>query len=69
VEEHGSQTNHHFTNIGQLEFVTKNSFKIYRRIIVVLVKILSIQPVNSPLYDLGYNEEEICKKWKKILDI
>jgi predicted pyridoxine 5'-phosphate oxidase superfamily flavin-nucleotide-binding protein len=36
---------------------------------VVLVKILSIQPVNSPLYDLGYNEEEISKKWKKILDI
>ena len=36
---------------------------------IVLVEILQIQPVNSPLYDLGYEEEEISKKWKKILGI
>lgn len=32
---------------------------------VVLVKITSVNEVTSPLYDLGYSEEEIKKRWKE----
>ena len=32
---------------------------------VVKVKIESISSVTSPLYDLGYSEEEIKKRWKE----
>ena len=31
---------------------------------VVLVKVSSINDVTSPLYDLGYTEDEIKKRWK-----
>ncbi len=33
--------------------------------IIVLVKIDAIRPITSPLYDLGFNEEEIKKRWKQ----
>ncbi len=32
---------------------------------VVLIKVVNVHEVLSPLYDLGYNEEEIKKRWKK----
>ena len=32
---------------------------------VVLVKLSQVKEVSSPLYDLGYTEEEIKTKWKK----
>lgn len=31
---------------------------------VVLIKIVSVNDITSPLYDLGYTEEEIKKHWK-----
>lgn len=33
--------------------------------IIVLVKIKTIKPITSPLYDLGFSEEEIKKRWKQ----
>jgi len=32
---------------------------------VVLMKVSSVNNVTSPLYDLGYTEEEIKKRWKE----
>jgi len=32
---------------------------------IVSVKVESMNEVTSPLYDLGYSEEEIIAKWKK----
>jgi len=32
---------------------------------VVLIKVSSVNNVTSPLYDLGYTEEEIKKRWKE----
>ncbi len=32
---------------------------------IVMVKIDTLNEITSPLYDLGYSEEEIKKKWKK----
>ena len=32
---------------------------------IVSVKVESMHEVTSPLYDLGYSEEEIISKWKK----
>ncbi len=32
---------------------------------VVMIKIKTVSEVTSPLYDLGYTEEEIKSKWKK----
>ncbi len=32
---------------------------------IVLVKVGTVNEVTSPLYDLGYSEEEIKTKWKK----
>jgi uncharacterized protein len=32
---------------------------------IVSVKVESMHKVTSPLYDLGYSEEEIISKWKK----
>jgi len=32
---------------------------------VVLIKVTSVNNVTSPLYDLGYTEEEIKKRWKE----
>ena len=32
---------------------------------VVLIKVSSVKNVTSPLYDLGYTEEEIKKRWKE----
>jgi len=32
---------------------------------IVLVKVGTVNEVSSPLYDLGYSEEEIKTKWKK----
>ena len=32
---------------------------------IVLVKVRTISEVTSPLYDLGFSEEEIKTKWKK----
>ncbi len=32
---------------------------------VVLIKVASVNEVTSPLYDLGYTEEEIKKRWKE----
>ncbi|MFB5631242.1 MAG: pyridoxamine 5'-phosphate oxidase family protein [Nitrosopumilaceae archaeon] len=31
---------------------------------VVLIKIIIVKDVTSPLYDLGYTEDEIKKRWK-----
>ncbi len=31
---------------------------------VVLIKVSSVNNITSPLYDLGYTEEEIKKRWK-----
>ena len=31
---------------------------------VVLIKVTSVNDVTSPLYDLGYTEDEIKKRWK-----
>ena len=31
---------------------------------VVLIKVDSVSDVTSPLYDLGYSEDEIKKRWK-----
>jgi uncharacterized protein len=45
----------HYSNIGIKS-------KIGR---VVLIKITSVNDVTSPLYDLGYTEDEIKKRWKK----
>lgn len=45
----------HYNNIGIKS-------KIGR---VVLIKITSVNEVISPLYDLGYTEDEIKKRWKK----
>lgn len=44
----------HYNNIGIKS-------KIGR---VVLIKVDSINDVTSPLYDLGYTEDEIKKRWK-----
>lgn len=33
--------------------------------IIVLVKIKTTKPITSPLYDLGFSEEEIKKRWKQ----
>jgi uncharacterized protein len=32
---------------------------------IVQIKITSISQITSPLYDLGYSEEDIKKRWKK----
>ena len=32
---------------------------------VVIVEVDTLREITSPLYDLGYNEEEIKEKWKK----
>jgi len=32
---------------------------------VVMVKVDTLSEITSPLYDLGYSEEEIKEKWKK----
>ena len=32
---------------------------------VVLIKVSSVNNVTSPLYDLGYTEEEIKKRWRE----
>jgi len=32
---------------------------------VVMVEVDSLSEITSPLYDLGYSEEEIKEKWKK----
>jgi len=32
---------------------------------VVLIKVSSVNNITSPLYDLGYTEEEIKKRWKE----
>ena len=32
---------------------------------VVLIKVISVNNITSPLYDLGYTEEEIKKRWKE----
>lgn len=32
---------------------------------VVLVKVTSVNDVTSPLYDLGYSEDEIKKRWRE----
>ena len=32
---------------------------------VFLIKVSSVKNVTSPLYDLGYTEEEIKKRWKE----
>ncbi len=32
---------------------------------VVLIKVASVNEATSPLYDLGYTEEEIKKRWKE----
>ena len=32
---------------------------------VVLIKVISINQVTSPLYDLGYSEDDIKKRWKE----
>jgi len=32
---------------------------------VVLIKVTSVNNITSPLYDLGYTEEEIKKRWKE----
>ncbi len=32
---------------------------------VVMIKVDSVSDVTSPLYDLGYTEDEIKKRWKK----
>lgn len=45
----------HYNNIGIKS-------KIGR---VVLIKITSVNEVISPLYDLGYTEDEIKNRWKK----
>ncbi len=44
----------HYNNIGIKS-------KIGR---VVLIKVASVNDVTSPLYDLGYTEDEIKKRWK-----
>ena len=31
---------------------------------VVLIKVVSVNDVTSPLYDLGFTEDEIKKRWK-----
>ena len=45
----------HYNNIGVKS-------KIGR---VVMIKVLSVNDVTSPLYDLGYTEDEIKKRWKE----
>ena len=45
----------HYTKIGVKS-------KIGR---VVLVKVTSVNAITSPLYDLGYSEEDIKKRWKE----
>ena len=45
----------HYINIGIKS-------KIRR---VVLIKVTSVNDVTSPLYDLGYTEDEIKERWKK----
>ena len=32
---------------------------------VVLIKVTNVDDVTSPLYDLGYTEDEIKKRWKE----
>jgi len=32
---------------------------------IVLIKVSSINKITSPLYDLGYSEDDIKKRWKK----
>ncbi len=32
---------------------------------VVQIKVISINQITSPLYDLGYSEDDIKKRWKK----
>jgi len=32
---------------------------------VVMIKVATLSEVTSPLYDLGFSEEEIKEKWKK----
>ena len=44
----------HYNNIGIKS-------KIGR---VVLIKVVSVNDVTSPLYDLGFTEDEIKKRWK-----
>ena len=44
----------HYNNIGIKS-------KIGR---VVLMKVASVNDITSPLYDLGYTEDEIKKRWK-----
>jgi predicted pyridoxine 5'-phosphate oxidase superfamily flavin-nucleotide-binding protein len=44
----------HYNNIGIKS-------KIGR---VVLIKVTSVNDITSPLYDLGYTEDEIKKRWK-----
>ena len=45
----------HYTNKGIKSKINR----------VVLIKVDSINDVTSPLYDLGYSEQEIRKRWKK----
>ncbi|RDJ31418.1 MAG: pyridoxamine 5'-phosphate oxidase family protein [Crenarchaeota archaeon] len=33
---------------------------------IVKIKVSDVEEVTSPLYDLGFSEEEIKQKWKKI---
>ena len=32
---------------------------------IVQIKVSSINEITSPLYDLGYSEDDIKKRWKK----
>ncbi len=32
---------------------------------IVLIKVTSVNQITSPLYDLGYSEDDIKKRWKK----
>ena len=32
---------------------------------VVLIKVTSVNQITSPLYDLGYSEDDIKKRWKE----
>lgn len=34
---------------------------------IVKIQVSKVEEVNSPLYDLGFSEEEIKLKWKKII--
>lgn len=44
----------HYTNIGIKSKIGK----------VVLIKVTKVNEITSPLYDLGYTEDEIKRRWK-----